>query len=49
VPAASGLIQRDLATPSPTPAPPPQPDLTEGQIREAIRFNSQRYKKRIPE
>lgn len=37
------LIQRDLATPSPTPAAPPQPDLTEAQVREAIRFNRDRY------
>jgi len=37
------LIQRDLATPSPTPAMPPQPDLTQAQIREAIRFNRNRY------
>lgn len=38
-----GLIQRDLATPPPTPAALPQPDLTEDQIREAIRFNRSRY------
>ncbi len=37
------LIQRDLATPSPTPAAPPQPDLTEAQVRAAIRFNRDRY------
>jgi hypothetical protein len=38
-----GLVQRDLATPAPTPAPPAQPDLTEAQIRDALRFNRARY------
>ncbi|HSN05089.1 MAG TPA: DUF4157 domain-containing protein [Nitrospira sp.] len=41
--ASRRFIQRDLATPPPTPASPPQPDLTEAQIREAIRFNRDRY------
>jgi hypothetical protein len=36
-------LQRDLATPEPSPPAPAQPDLTDAQIREAIRFNNQRY------
>ena len=36
-------MQRDLATPVPTPEPGAQPDLTEAQIREALRFNRTRY------
>jgi hypothetical protein len=39
----SNLIQRDLATPSPEVTPQAQPDLTDAQIREAIRFNSSFY------
>lgn len=41
--ATPAVLQRDLATPPPDVAPQPQPDLPEGQIREAIRFNSQFY------
>jgi hypothetical protein len=40
---AGALVQRDLATPEPTPEPGAQPDLTEVQIREALRFNRTRY------
>ncbi len=36
-------IQRDLATPPPAVAPAAQPDLTDTQIQEAIRFNNVRY------
>jgi len=36
-------IQRDLATPPPAVAAPAQPDLTDAQVQEAIRFNSHRY------
>jgi hypothetical protein len=39
----AGVLQRDLATPEPTPPAPAQPDLTEAQIREAIRYNRERY------
>jgi hypothetical protein len=41
--ARNQFVQRDLATPEPTPAAPAQADLTDAQIRDAIRFNSQRY------
>jgi len=40
---AGAAIQRDLATPEPEVLPEAQPDLTDAQIREAIRFNSQFY------
>jgi hypothetical protein len=40
------LLQRDLATPELSPAAPVQAELTEAQIREAIRFNYQRYDRR---
>jgi hypothetical protein len=40
---AGAFVQRDLATPVPTPEPGAQPDLTEDQIREALRFNRTRY------
>jgi hypothetical protein len=36
-------IQRDLATPEPEVPQAEQPDLTDAQIREAIRYNSQFY------
>lgn len=39
----SGLVQRDLATPEPEVPSPPQPDLTDAQISEAIRYNRDRY------
>lgn len=42
-PSPGALVQRDLATPAPTPEPAAQPDLTEAQIREALRFNRTRY------
>ena len=38
-----GLIQRDLATPEPEVPAPAQPDLTDTEIRDAIRYNSRRY------
>lgn len=37
------LLQRDLATTEPMPPPGAQPDLTEAQILEALRFNRMRY------
>lgn len=40
---AAPPLQRDLTTPEPSPPAPAQPDLTDAQIREAIRFNNQRY------
>ena len=40
---AATRLQRDLATPEPSPPALAQPDLTDAQIREAIRFNNQRY------
>ena len=36
-------VQRDLATPPPAVAAAAQPDLTDAQIQEAIRFNGNRY------
>ena len=36
-------MQRDLATPEPTPEPRARPDLTEAQIREALRFDRTPY------
>ena len=43
------LIQRDMATPLPTPKPAVQPDLTQGNIRRAIRYNSRRFRKKQTE
>jgi hypothetical protein len=43
--AGKGLLQRDLATPPPARTPPAQPDLTDEQIQQAIRFNRARYDK----
>jgi len=37
------LLQRDLATPEPSTSAQAQLDLTDAQIRDAIRYNSQRY------
>lgn len=39
----SNPVQRDLATPEPTQPVAEQPDLTDAQIREARRYNSQFY------
>ena len=39
----SGLVQRDLATPPPEVAPAAQPDLTDAEVRAAIRFNNDFY------
>ena len=41
--AVQRMVQRDLATPPPSTPQPAQPDLTDAQIREAIRFNRQFY------
>lgn len=40
---SENTIQRDLATPPPAVAAAAQPDLTDAQIQEAIRFNRNRY------
>lgn len=40
---APAVIQRDLATEPPQPAPAAQPDLTQAQVEEAIRFNARRF------
>ncbi len=40
---SENTIQRDLATPLPAVAAAAQPDLTDAQIQEAIRFNRNRY------
>jgi hypothetical protein len=39
----SSAVQRDLATPAPKTAPPKQPDLSESDVKKAIRFNRRRY------
>ena len=41
--APAGRVQRDLATPPPKKPPKAQKDLTEAQIKAAIRFNQARY------
>jgi hypothetical protein len=39
----SRVVQRDLATPPPKTAPPKQPDLSESDVKKAIRYNRRRY------
>ena len=40
------VVQCDLATPPPKEAAAPQPDLSEGDIDDAIKFNKRRYNKK---